>query len=113
VIRAAYEFNYPLQTVQGTTHPGPLPVTFSLVAPDAENVIVEAVKQAENGKGMILRMYEAHGIDCSTTLTFGVPVKKVTLTNLLEERIKELPMEDGTVKVPFTPFEIVSLRLEL
>ncbi len=113
VIRAAYEFNYPLQPVQTATHPGPLPATFSLAAPDADNVIVEAVKQAEDGKGMILRMYEAYGMDGTTTVTFGVPVKKVTVTNLLEEPERELSMENGTVKVAFTPFEIVTLKLEL
>jgi alpha-mannosidase len=78
-----------------------------------ENVIVEAVKQAEDGKGMILRMYESHGGDCTTTVSFGVPVKKVTVTNLLEEPVTELPMENGAVKVPFKPFEIVTLKLEL
>jgi alpha-mannosidase len=46
-------------------------------------------------------------------VTFGVPVKKVTVTNLLEEPERELSMEGGTVKVAFTPFEIVTLKLEL
>jgi alpha-mannosidase len=46
-------------------------------------------------------------------VSFGVPVKKVTVTNLLEEPVTELAMENGAVKVPFKPFEIVTLKLEL
>jgi len=111
VIRAAYEMNYPMVAVPASVHPGKLPPSFSLVTVDIQNVIVESVKKSEDGNGFILRLYEAHGCDARATLTFGVPVKKVCSTNLLEEEQEQLAVEGGIISVPFTPFEIVTLRV--
>jgi alpha-mannosidase len=113
VVRAAYEFNYPLIPHLTATHPGALPQAFSLVRLDAANVIIESIKQAEDGKGLVLRLYEAHGIDAAATLSFGVPVTKIVTTNLLEEYLADVKMEGETAKVAFKPFEIVTLRLEV
>jgi alpha-mannosidase len=111
VIRASYEMNYPLRAIPTTSHAGSLAPAFSLATVDAVNVIVESVKRAEDGNGMVVRLYEAHGIDVQAAIVFGAPVTKVSTTNLLEDDIEAVTVKDGRVVVPFKPFEIVTLRV--
>ncbi len=50
-VRHGWEYDYPLQAVVTTAHPGSLPAehSFASVAPD--NVVLTAVKKAEDAKG--------------------------------------------------------------
>jgi alpha-mannosidase len=111
VIQAAYEMNFPLHVVPATPHAGRLPSSFSLASTDAPNVIIESVKKAEDGNGVILRLYESHGIDVRATVCIGIPVKRASLTNLLEEEIDQVKVEAGKAVVGLKPFEIVTLRV--
>jgi len=111
VIRASYEMNYPMQAFPCSVHQGTLPSSFSFARIDVPNVIMESVKKAEDGNGVILRLYEAHGIDAHASVEFGMPVAKAFLTNLLEEEIQQLKVEGGKIVVEFGPFEIVTLRV--
>ncbi|MFH1742920.1 MAG: glycoside hydrolase family 38 C-terminal domain-containing protein, partial [bacterium] len=61
VVRAGYELNVPLKSVAVKSSKGALPVENSFIQVDAENIIVEAVKKAEDSNNVILRLYEAHG----------------------------------------------------
>ncbi|MGV3614787.1 MAG: alpha-mannosidase [Fimbriimonas sp.] len=105
VVRPAYEFNV-LPTVASGGSPSP----FSLAQVDAANVIVEAVKWAEDEDAVILRMYEASKTGTHTTVRFGFPVASVEETNLLEERPTAVDLKDGAVELYFRPFEIKTLR---
>ncbi len=81
----------------------------SLARVEAENVIIETVKPAEDArKAFVLRLYEAEGTQTATKLSFGVPVEQVEETNMLEETLIVL----GTgpeVELTFKPFEIKTL----
>ena len=56
--RAGYEFNYTIKAMQVFPHPGTLPAEKSFVAVAQQNVILTAVKKAEDSNGIILRFYE-------------------------------------------------------
>jgi alpha-mannosidase len=111
VIRAAYEMNYPMQAFATSVHHGELPASFSFASVDAPNVIIESVKKAEDGAGIIIRLYEAHGIDAKASVHLGQQAVRACTASLLEEEIAEVPLRDGTISLPFTPFEIVTLRV--
>ena len=71
-----------------------------------DHVIVETVKPMEkNGKGFIVRLYEAEGATGRVTLTFGFPVKGLVLTNMLEEAqteyvpAQQLELEFGALEI--------------
>ncbi len=51
-VRHGWEYDYPLQAVVTTAHPGSLPAehSFASVAPD--NVVLTAVKKAEDANGL-------------------------------------------------------------
>jgi alpha-mannosidase len=111
VIRAAYELNYPLTWVKGSRSSGSLPGSFSLLRVDVQNVIVESIKEAEVGGEIVIRLYEAHGVDQDAVISFSRPVQSLHLTNLLEQDMEPLPVENNAVRLKFGPFEVHTLRI--
>lgn len=61
VVRRAWELNSPAVHVAETYHKGVLPQTFGGAEIDNENVILSTLKQAEDGDGVIVRLYECNG----------------------------------------------------
>ena len=83
---------------------------FSLAAVDSTSVIIEAVKQAEDGNGFVLRLYESGKTGTHASIGFGIPITTVTETNLLEEIPTDIPVSNNAVALYFRPFEIKTLR---
>ncbi|MBQ8764695.1 MAG: alpha-mannosidase, partial [Clostridia bacterium] len=109
VVKEAYKFNQPLSALDVCESSGSLNDEFSLLTISSDTVIAETVKQAEDGNGYVLRLFEASGRHTDTTLS----VKDLTVctqTNLLEEPEQELPVRDSTVQLRFKPYEILTLR---
>ena len=59
----------------------------------------------------MLRLYEAERSTTNCTLTLS-GAKKAWITNMLEEKKEELPIEDGAAKLTFRPFEIKTVLVE-
>jgi alpha-mannosidase len=117
VIDAGYDLNVGLRTVATTAHGGVLPAVRSLVAVDAPNVVVEVVKRPDDPAGgdrtVVVRVYEAWGRRGPVTLTAPGPLGRASRTDLLERVEGDLPVEGATVRFEVTPFEIVTLALEV
>ena len=107
-VAEAYKLNQPAYAVEGG-QPGN---TFSFASVAQKNVILETVKQAENGDGTVLRLYEAENARTKTALTLPAGVKHAYETNLLEEIQTELPVADGKVSFMMKPFEIKTILLK-
>ncbi|MGC9348110.1 MAG: alpha-mannosidase [Anaerolineae bacterium] len=112
VIQAAYELNVPLRRQETTAHEGGLGAAVSLLTLDAANVVIEAVKQAEDSDAIIIRLYEAAGRSTAARLSFGFQVGDVAEVNLLEENPQPVDVSDGAVTLTFKPFEIRTLRID-
>ncbi|MGX8706061.1 MAG: glycosyl hydrolase-related protein, partial [bacterium] len=107
VVKEAYALNIPMRVV-----PGQCP-TFSAFSVDAPNVFIDTVKPAEDGSGdIILRVYEAKRADTDCTLSVNIPAKRAWLCDMLENRLEELPDQDGCVSLHFHTFEVKTLRIE-
>jgi alpha-mannosidase len=83
----------------------------SFVSVDLPNVVIETVKKAEDGNGLIVRMYETQRKRSQVTLTTVFSLEGAWRTNLLEEDQYPLPVNDFQVKVPVKPYQIVTVRL--
>ena len=83
-MRHGWEYNYPLEAVATTAHAGTLPAEHSFASVSPENVVLTAVKKAEDANGLIFRVYEWAGK--SATVEFHVPAGATgaTVTNLME-----------------------------
>ena len=108
VVRAAYQLNMPLRVLsasEASALPG------SLLTISAENVIVEAIKKAEDSDALVVRLYEAHGASARVTVQFGSPITSAARVNFLEEGDAPLTVTENMVVLDIKPFEIVTLKV--
>ena len=76
-----------------------------------ENCFLEMAKQAEERDSAILRLYENRNMAVRNTVTAGRPLKAVYECDLMERRLREIPL-DGTSFTDFVkPFEIKTYEL--
>ena len=113
VVQAGYELNVPLRIVPLASRAGTAPAELSFVAVDASNVIIEAVKKAEDDDGIIIRLYEAAQRSAAATLRFGIPVQSAAAVNLMETHIASVPVQADTITLYFRPFEIKTIKVWL
>jgi alpha-mannosidase len=71
VVRAAEELVEPAAVIYQGIHPGTRPESGSFLSVDSPNIIVSAVKQAEDGDDTIIRCFEATGRQTTATITLG------------------------------------------
>ncbi|MFJ2419776.1 alpha-mannosidase [Streptomyces brevispora] len=83
-----------------------------LLAIDHPDVVVEAVKLADDSSGdVVVRLYEARGGRALATLTASFDLASVREADLLERPLAEYPHHGGDVTVCLRPFQILTLRL--
>jgi alpha-mannosidase len=112
-VRHGWEYNYPLKAVVTTAHAGALPASHSFVSATPDNVVLTAVKKAEDAKGLIFRVYEWAGKDA--TVEFHVPpgATSATVTNMMETpEGSPLRVTGDVVKAPIKPYEILTVRVD-
>jgi alpha-mannosidase len=78
---------------------------------DKPNIVVETIKLAEDGKGVIVRLDESQRRRGHLTLTTGFELAEAWHTNRLEENQAALASEINHVELYVKPYEIVTLRL--
>ena len=74
--------------------------------------MIDAVKLAEDGNGIIIRGYEACRFRGERKITLALPFTKVTECNLMEENEEEIPAEGNSFSFRVKPFEVKSFRIE-
>ena len=107
-IAAAYALNDPLLAVKAS---GEAAAPQSFLTVDRPNAVIETVKRAEDGSGVVVRLYESQRQRGPVTLTAGFKLAKAERTNLLETPRKTLNVQDNAVTFDLNPFEIVTLKL--
>ena len=110
-IQEAYLLNRPM-TAKKTNGGGILPDTYSLISCDCKNIIMETVKEAEDGKGIVVRLHDTWNKKSNPTLRFGFEVKKISLCDMMERPIREIS-QNNLVTLPVGNFEIVTLLIEV
>jgi len=83
----------------------------SFVRASAPNVVIETIKQAEDGQGIIVRLYESQRRRGNFFLTTGFPLAGAWRTNLLEENQECLTPTGNRLTLPIKPYQILTLRL--
>jgi alpha-mannosidase len=112
-VRRGYDFNYPLESMQLESHEGKRPPEHSFVTISNPDVVLTAVKKADEANGLILRFYEWAGT--TGNVQIGVPpgATSATLTNLMEQpEGSALAITANHVTVPVHPYEIVTVRVD-
>ena len=103
--RAAAALNQPVAVVQAEPHKGRLPDGFSLVDPGNGQVQVVAVKKAETGEKLIVRVFEKNGQPMKEAkLSFCAAIKSVDEVNGQEDPIPGKP--NWTIRGKELTFEL-------
>ena len=110
-VRRGYELNYKLRAVQVQNHTGALPPVHSFVKIGADNVVLTAMKWAEDENAIILRFYEWAGKDSDVTIHVPTGAQKAWETNLIEQPLGELPVTNDSVTVHTKPYEIKTMSV--
>ena len=113
VISAACELNNPLYVVKAGQQSGELPQEKSFIKINNKNIIVEAIKKAEESNHLIIRFYEAAQSHSKANLEFDWDIKKAWQVNLLEKVVYELPVEGTRLELDFKPFEVKTIKVQL
>jgi len=119
-VREAYRLNVPMKITDGS-HAADLAVCSASSLPalscvafaacNRSNVIIDTIKGAEDGDGIIVRVYESQGARCSAALTFGFPVQGAAECNLMEVFEQKLPVTDNRLAFYIKPYEIKTFRI--
>lgn len=76
----------------------------------SDHIWVDAVKPAQDGNGLIIRVHEYEGRRGKATLQVHKPIEKWLETNLMEESIGEEQI-GSTIEFSIKPYEIKTFRL--
>ena len=112
VVKAAFNVNYPAYAVFAKANNGELPSVYSFVSGNKENIVIETVKEAEDGNGIIVRAYETWNSKTDVEFTFCDEIKSVTECNLIEDGAEKVEFNGKTLKTQFKPFEIKTFRIK-
>jgi len=109
VYKRAYEVWSGVKWVIKSNVGGNFPPRYSFME-IPHGVIVECVKRNEDGRGIVIRLYEVEGREC--IVEFKLPeFYDVFELNLLEDIVKKIAGDTNVVSLHFKPFEIKTILL--
>lgn len=119
--RAGWEWNNPLYACNMTTcfpiqpiHKSrKLPEKCSFLTVSHKNVVITAVKPAQEAGTFIVRLVEYHGRSGQVTLTCKEKIQYAEEVNFLEERLCNLSVIETAVKVGIRKYGIHSVKIRL
>jgi alpha-mannosidase len=113
--KPAYEFNHSLiglqMPVERRKKTKTLPGRFSFFEVKPENVILTALKKAEDSNEVVLRLFETKGERTRAEIDLFKEPRSVKVINLLEMEEREIKFKGKRIKLRVKPFEIVSLKI--
>lgn len=111
IVAEAYSLNQPLLSVDAGAGAGALPPAGSLLSINAGNAVIETVKQAYDGNGLVVRLYEAANRRGSVRLRCGFDFTSAVLCDLLENEQQPLAVEGDEILLPLGNFEIATVKI--
>ena len=112
-VRHGYDFNYPLTAMQVEAHSGEMPAEHSFVAVTPDDVVLTAMKKAEDSNALIFHMYEWAGKSGSVEIAVPKGATGAVETNLMEQaQGQALTLKADRVTVPIRAYEILAVRVD-
>ncbi len=109
----AHAFNAPLRGIVTDMHAGTLRLEGSFVKISPSSLTVSAIKNPEEGEGLVVRFHNTEDHEVKAEVCLYRPFDRVSLVNLNEEELRELPVDDeGKVSLPVRGKEIVTFKFE-
>lgn len=110
----ARRLNQPLIAFQAPAHAGPLGKRFSLARLNTPQVDVRAVKKAEDGERVIVRLNELQGREAKdVALTMAAPIASAWEVDGEERRIGDAALKDGRLVIQMKPYALRAFAVTL
>lgn len=109
----AARFNQPLQAFQTAPHSGPLGRAFAFLSCNNTNVMVKAIKKAENTGEIVVRLQELSGSSQDAQLTCAANIVAAREVNGAEEPLSTLTPVAGKLNVSLGAYAPRTLALTL
>ncbi len=106
--KEAQLFNHPIPFVAGVGRKGTLPLRGSFLTTEGQ-VKISCVKNAEDGSGTVVRLYDESGSEQRVTLRFSKAVREAFLTDSNETPIAAASPEEGGVVLTVKPLSVVTV----
>ncbi|THF73583.1 alpha-mannosidase [Cohnella fermenti] len=113
VARATAALIAPSAPLAQPAQAAPLPPSGTLLPFASEHVVLDTVKPAEDGDGIVLRLYESSGGRGRARLTWPRPFERAFVSNALEEELEPIAATtSGELELSFTPYEIKTVKIK-
>jgi alpha-mannosidase len=111
-VRQGYELNYRLVSMNAEEHEGALAPEHSFLQVEPQNVVVTALKKAEDDDALILRFYEWAGKETDVRLHLPPGAQTASETDLMERTTGTLSLNNETCTVHTKPYEIKTVKIQ-
>jgi alpha-mannosidase len=111
-VRQGYELNDPMTAMQVMPHTGSLPAEHSFGSVENPNVILTAIKKAEDADALVYRMYEFRG-DATEVKLHVAPGASYAVESNLMEKVEgpHLALAGDLITVSIKPYEILTVQV--
>jgi alpha-mannosidase len=89
-----------------------LPESMSFFKTDMPLVFISTVKKAEDSDDVVLRITDLEGKDKTVTFNSFKKIEKFRLTNLIEEDLKDLPVNEKSMKLELGHHAIETVKIK-
>jgi len=105
----AWELNTPVKVTHGS------PSQKSFIQIDSRDLMLEAVKQAEDDDSAIMRLYERHNSRGRARISTWGKVNDVSVTDFLEasESKDDVDLKDNSVALKYRNHQILTLKIRM
>ncbi|MEK3682575.1 alpha-mannosidase [Paenibacillus sp. FSL R10-2736] len=111
VVREGAELNEPLQVIGEQSHSGRYPSTYAWLTLRSRHVMLDTIKRAEDGSGVIIRLYESAGSRETAVLDWRDGDIRASRVNLLESETGAVETSGGVLPLTFRPYEVQTVKL--
>ena len=110
-VRQGYDLNYTLLFMAAEKHAGALPPEHSFVEIKPENIVLTAMKKAEDDDALIFRFFEWAGKETNVQIQLPPGAKSAQDADLMERQFSDLAVQNGVVTVYAKPYEIKTIKV--
>lgn len=110
-VREAFELNLGLKAQPLGPQAGKLDIEQSFVSLNKDHVVIDTIKAAQDGKGFIIRVYEANQRRGPVKLSCALPFESVYECDLMEENERFIDCSESEFEFYIKPYEVKSFRL--
>lgn len=107
-VQEALNLNVPAKAVSSAAEKDRM----EFLSVDKRNVVLETVKKAEDGDGIIVRLYEVENARTKVTLYCADAILSAEETNLLEQPAESaINVKENEISLTIKPYEIRTIRI--